>query len=119
MHHLLPPPLPLNEVLHHPRTQWAGAVEREHRDHVFNMIGLKLLEVALHPIRLHLEEALHIARSENLEDFRVIQRYRVHVRTGTGEALDVVQGLLDNVERLQPKEVELDEPEHLGPVHVH
>ena len=57
----------------------AGPVERDHRREVVDRRRAQLADVAAHPRRLELEDAGRLARGEQLERRRVVERDRVEV----------------------------------------
>ena len=67
------PALAQDEVFHHARLQWPRAVEREHGNDVFKLIGLQLQKITPHARRFHLKDASGVGVLQHLVGRRVIK----------------------------------------------
>ena len=91
-------------VVHRPRP-----VEGVHGYEVLEFARLELAQRVLHPLRLKLERGGGVSVAVELEGGGVIERYVVDVEVYAAVALDVLEGLLDDGERLEAEEVHLDQ----------
>ena len=96
-----------NEIRHHAAAQGARPVERDRRDEVLEVFRLQVLDEIRHARRFHLEDRTRIAAAEHLGCLLVLKRYRVDVDRDAAALLDVLQGVGDDRERAQAKEVHL------------
>ena len=99
---------------------------------VLEAVGAKVLEELLHPARLELEDALGLARREELVRGRVVQGdareiesladvrevQRLPVGDEVGAGVDEPHGDVEHRQRLEAEEVELDETRLLDVVLV-
>ena len=96
----------------------ARAVERDHRGEVEHRGRAQLADVAAHARRLELEHAGRLARGEQLERQRVVERDRVEVHRDVAVVADQVDGLAQDREVGQAEEVELEQAQGLDAVHL-
>ena len=101
------------DVVHRPR-----AVERHHGREVVHRGRLQLADVAAHARRLELEHAGRLARREQLEGLRVVERDVVEVDRDAAVLRDQVHGLAQDREVGQAQEVELEQAQRLDAVHL-
>ncbi len=101
------------DVVHRTR-----AVERDHRGEVEHRRRAQLADVAAHARRLELEHAGRLARGEQLERQRIVERDRVEVHGDVAVVADQVDGLAQDREVGQAEEVELEQAQGLDPVHL-
>ncbi len=101
------------DVVHRP-----GAVERDHRREVEDRRRAELADVAPHAGRLELEDAGRLARAQELERLRVVERDVVEVDVDPAVGLDQVDGVLQDREVREAQEVELQEAQRLDGVHL-
>ena len=95
----------------------AGAVQRHDRDDVLEPVGLKLAQHVAHARTFKLEHAGRIAAAQHLECLRILQRDRRQVDLHAARADQPLRHRQDG-ERLQPKEVELNQPRRFDIFHV-
>ena len=112
--------LAVDEVVHHARLQRAGAEQRHEGDHVFQAVGLELLDQLLHAARFELEHGRGLGLLQHVVGFLVIQRDAVDIdQLGLAAtallAMDGFQRPLDDGQRAQAEEVELHQA---GLLHV-
>ena len=96
----------------------AGPIERHHGREVVDGGRPEVADVAAHPGGLQLEDAGRLARGEQLERLRVVERDRVEVDLDPAVRLDHVDGLAQDGQVREPEEVELQQPERLDGVHL-
>ncbi len=96
----------------------ARAVEGDHRREIEDRRRAEVADVAAHPRRLQLEDAGGLARGEELERPRVVERDRVEVDLDPALLADEIDGLAEDREVGQAEEVELQQAERLDPVHL-
>ena len=87
----------------------AGAVEGDHRREVEDRRRAEVADVAPHPRRLQLEDAGRLARREQLERPRVVERDRVEVDLDPPFLPDEVDRLAEDRQVRQAEEVELQQ----------
>jgi len=115
--------LSLDEVLVHPRAHGAGTVERHGGDDVLELVGLQPAEEALHPVGLELKDALGLAGGQQLEGGRVVHGKEREIEGlsfahEVGTRADEAHGDLQDGQRLEAEEIELDEAGRLDVAHV-
>ena len=96
----------------------ARPVERHHRGEVVDRRRLELTDVAAHARGLELEHAGRLARCEELERLRVVERDVVEIDGDPAVLLDEVHGLAQDREVGQAEEVELEQAQRLDAVHL-
>ncbi len=101
------------DVVHRP-----GAVERHHGRQVEDRRRLQLPDVAAHARGLELEHARRLARGQQLERLRVVERDVVQVHLHPAVVADQVHGLAQDREVGQAQEVELEQAQRLDAVHL-
>ena len=101
------------DVVHRP-----GAEERDHRCQVVYRARLRLPDVAAHPRRLELEDSARLARREQVERLRVVERNVVEVELDPALLPDQVDGVAQDRQVGEAEEVELEESERLDAVHL-
>ncbi len=110
---LLAPHIVGNE-LHRPRT-----IEGDQGDHVVEALRRRLQQELAHAARFELEHRRRIAAAENVVSARVVQRQRVERQRRRGiEHADVTQRPVEDRQRRQPEEVELDQADELDVILV-
>ena len=111
-----------DEILDHARLQRAGAKQRHERDDVAEAIRLQAADQVLHAARLELEHGRGAAVLQQLVGRSIVHRQHANIdRRLAGEralGIDVAHGPVDDRQRAQPQEVELDEPGRLDIVLV-
>ena len=117
--------LTVDEVVHHAGLQRARAEQRHQCDHVFQAVGLELLDQLLHATRFKLEDRGGLRLLQHVVGFLVIQRNEVDVDQilirRTVALLDAVDGFqrqLDDGQGTQTEKVELDQASLLDVVLV-
>ena len=103
----------LGDVLHRP-----GAVERDQRDDVLDAGGLELAQRVAHARALHLEHPDDLAPRHRARRPWGRRAGSSPMSSSIPRAAQQVERVLDHRQRLQPEEVELDEPRLLDPLHV-
>ena len=101
------------DVVHRPR-----AIEGDHRGEVVDRRRAKLADVAAHARGLELEDAGRLARREQLEGLRVVERDRVEIDGDAAMVLHEVDRLAEDRQVREPQEVELEQPQGLDRVHL-
>ena len=96
----------------------AGAIERHHGDDVFETVGLEALQALAHARTFELEHTGRIGPGEKLVALLVIDGERGEVELDAVPALDELQRLLDDGQRLEAEEVELHEAGRLDELPV-
>ena len=81
-------------------------------------VGLQLADVAPHARRLELEHAGRLARGEQLERLRIVERDRVQVDLDPALGADRVDRLAQDRQVREAQEVELEQAERLDRVHL-
>ncbi len=100
--------------LHRPRT-----IERDQRDDVVESLGRRLQQQLAHAARFELEHGRRVAALENVVRRLVVQRQRIQrQRRRRIEHADVAQGPVEDRQRGQAQEVELDQTDELDVVLV-
>ncbi len=114
-----PTVLAVDEVVHHARLQRPRPVERHQRDDLLEAVGLQTLDQILHPAGFQLEHRGGLVILQQAEGVRIIQRDRVQVHALLGIHLaDVLDRPVDDGERTQAEEIELDQADRLDIVLV-
>ena len=104
----------VGDELHRPRT-----VERHQRNHVVEALRRRLQEELAHAARFELEHGRRIAAAENVVGARVIQRQAIQrQRRRSIEHPHVTQRPIEDRQRRQSQEVELDQTDQLDVVLV-
>ena len=101
--------LPFDKIVEHSRLHRTGPVEGEYRDEVFEVARFELGVELLHTARFDLEHTDRFAFLNRLVDFRVIHRHIVEVDADLVALFDQFDGIVDDRQRLEPKEVEFDQ----------
>ena len=96
----------------------AGAVERDHRREVVDRGRAQLADVAAHARGLELEDAGRLARGQQLEGLRVVERDRVEIDGDPAVLLDEVDRLAQDRQVREAQEVELEQAQRLDGVHL-
>jgi hypothetical protein len=100
--------LEVGDVVHRARP-----VEGVQRDEVVEAVGPDLLEHALHPARLELEDPEGISPGEEPQSLLVVERNRTYVRLFAATTADGLEGLFDHVEVPQAEEIYLEQSQRL------
>ena len=90
--------LALNKIIHHAGVQWARPIEGQHRNDVFETVGLQFGEQLFHAVRFHLKNGGGIGIAQHLIGGRIIKTIefpqgQLAIRI---EPIDVIHGQLDN-----------------------
>ena len=93
-------------------------VERHHRREVIDGRRPEVADIAAHPRGLELEDAGRLARGQEFEGLRVVERDRVEVDGDLPVGLHHVDRLAQDGQVREPEEVELQQPERLDGVHL-
>ena len=96
----------------------AGAVERDERDDLVDRGEADLAAEILHAAGLQLKHAGGAAGIQEGKRLRVLERDRLDVELRIGGAADVVHGVGDDGERLEPEEIHLQQTELRHGIHV-
>ena len=109
-------------VADHARFQRSGPEQRDQRDDVLERVRLQLADQVLHAARLELEHRGGVAGAQQLEGVRVVERYGLDVQRRfaltLAAAVDALYGPVDQCQRAQAEEVELDQADGLDVVLV-
>ena len=97
---------------------WPRPVERHHGGEIEDARWAQFLDVATHPSRLELEDAARLARCEEGERLRIVERNRVEVNRNAVGRLDPIHRRAQDRQVCQAEEVELEKPERLNAVHL-
>jgi hypothetical protein len=95
-----------------------GPVERDHGSQVIDGRGAQIAHVPAHAGRLQLEDARRLARREQLEGRRIVERDPVQVDLDPPVGPDQVDGLTQDRQVRQAQEVELEEAQRLDRMHL-
>ncbi len=109
--------LPGDEVVDHPALQGSRPVEGVERDQVVEAFRLCLAEQFAHPGALELEHPVRLPLAKQLVGLRIVQRDGVDVEVDAFGPLDLVEGVADQGERAQAKEVHLQQADALDLLH--
>jgi len=107
-----------DELVHHATFERAGPVQRQEGHHVAESIGFERPQVALHPVRLQLEDPVGVGVAQQLIGGRVVEGQVVQVQLLAARALDVAQAVIDDRQVPQAQEVHLDQAHGGRVVHV-
>ncbi len=100
------------DILHRPRP-----VERAEGDDVGETVGANLGQRAAHPLAFELEHADRVAAGDQPIRLGVVERQAREVEVDPLRRQQLLRPL-EHRQRLQPEEVELDQPRLLDPLHV-
>ena len=104
--------LAADEIVDHARAHGAGAVERDERDDVFDVGGFELAQEVAHAARFELEDAEGARLVEQLEGLCVVERRSSSRSRTPGHGLaDQLDGVVDDGQRAQAQEVDLQQAE--------
>ena len=108
-----------NKVIDHARAKRSGAVQRQHRDDVFEAIGLQFFQQLFHAIALNLKDASGIGVLQNLIGGRVGECQCCQVEFQLRVAgVDVLGSQINDRQIAQAKKVEFDQADRLNIVFV-
>jgi len=111
-----------DEIVDHARLQRAGAEQRDQRDDVLEGVGLQLLDQVAHAARFELEDRGGLAALEQRVGRRIVGRQRGDVDGCLAEfraaRVDRLDRPVDDRQRAQAEEVELDQPDRFDVVLV-
>ncbi len=104
--------LAVDEDVHHPAVERPGAVEGAGGDDVLEDVGLELPHHLGEAARLHLEHARRVAARDDLVGLLVVERQERDVELAVvGQPpVDQLDRVVDDGERGEAEEVELDQP---------
>ena len=109
--------LDIDIVVDHTAFERAGTIQRVRGDNVEEMIGLHSLEQVTNASAFQLENALRFATAQYGERLFVIQGERVRIDAPASRLFDQVDGLGEDREVAESKEIHLQEARRLDVVH--
>ena len=114
---LAPLMLDVDVLLNHPAFQRTGTIQRGSRDDVAEVIRLHLGKQISNTAGLQLENAFGLTALKQLESRLVFQREVKNINSLARRLFDQVDRVTQNGQRLQTKEIHLQQPGRLDIVH--
>ena len=107
----------LDEIFGHAAIERAGPVERENRDEIFEAIGPDAHGHLADAGAFQLEDARGVAFAERLVGLLVVQALDGRDRLFAAGRLDELQAIVDQGQRFETEEIELDQADLFDPGH--